>query len=91
MQTVALYLCYIQYVCNERYFFFWTDQKNQPYLQFFWIYILSHHKIPIPIGLDAKVFLIQHWIKKPIHSVGDKIWRKSFEVYDTDSPIEEVW
>ena len=24
-------------------------------------------------------------------SVGDKIWRKSFEVYDTDSPIGEVW
>ena len=40
----------------------WTDQKNQPYLQFFWIYILSHHKIPVPIGLDAEVFLIQHWI-----------------------------
>ena len=22
--------------------------------------ILSHHKIPVPIGLDAKVFLIHH-------------------------------
>ena len=59
--TDNIYLSYIQYVCNDRYFF-WTDQKNQPYLQFFWIDILSHHKIPVPIGLDAKVFLIQHWI-----------------------------
>ena len=33
-QTVALYLRYIQYVCNERQPFR-TDQKNQPYLQFF--------------------------------------------------------
>ena len=37
------------------------------------------------------MFLIQHFIKKPIHSVGHKISRKSFEVYDTDSPVEEVW
>ena len=48
------------FVTNDN--FFWTDQKNQPYLQFFWIYILNHHKIPVPIGLDAKVFLIQYWI-----------------------------
>ena len=36
---------------------------------------------------------MQHWIKKLTHSVGDKIWRKSFEVYDTDtdSPVEDVW
>ena len=53
--------------------------------------ILSHHKIPVPIGLDAKVFLIQHWILKPIHSVSDNIWRKSFEVYDTDNSVGEVW
>ena len=26
-----------------------------------------------------------------VFSVGDKIWRKSFEVYDTDSPVGEVW
>ena len=26
-----------------------------------------------------------------MHSVGDKIWRKSFEVYGTDSPVGEVW
>ena len=25
------------------------------------------------------------------HNVDDKIWRKSFEVYDTDSPVGEVW
>ena len=36
--------------------FFLTDQKNQPYLQCFWIYILSHHKIPVPIGLGASDF-----------------------------------
>ena len=30
-------------------------------------------------------------IRKISPSVGDKIWRKSFEVYDTDSPVGEVW
>ena len=47
--------------------------------------------MPASISLDSKVFVIQHWIKKPIHSVGDKIWRKPFEVYDIDSPVGEVW
>ena len=26
-----------------------------------------------------------------MQSVDDKIWRKSFEVYDTDSPAGEFW
>ena len=81
-QTVALYLCYTQHACNERQLLR-TDQKNQPHLQSFWTHIPSHHKIPAPTGLDAKVFVIQHWTQKPTHGVGDKIWRKSYEVYDT--------
>ena len=31
-------------------------RKISPTFIFFLIYILSHHKIPVPIGLDAKVF-----------------------------------
>ena len=34
-------------------------RKISPIYNFF-EFILSHHKIPVPIGLDAKVFLIQH-------------------------------
>ena len=30
MQTVALYLCYIQYVCNERFFFNWSEKSALP-------------------------------------------------------------
>ena len=29
-------------------------------------------------------------LKIPMHSVGDKILKKLFEVYDTDSPVGEV-
>ena len=65
-------------------------RKISPSYNLFWIYILSHHKIPVPIGVDAKVFYNEFW-NLPIHSVDDKIWRKSFEVYDTDSPVGEVW
>ena len=36
---------------------FWTDQKNQPYLHFFWNYIINHHKTPVQKGLVAIVFL----------------------------------
>ena len=67
----------------------WSEKSALPTI-FLNLYILSHHKFPVPMGLDAKGFLIQQWIKKPIHSVGDKIWIKSFEVYDTDSPVGEV-
>ena len=55
------------------------------------MYILSHHKIPVPISLDAKVIFNPTLNLEIKHSVGDKIWRKSFEVYDTDSSIGEVW
>ena len=35
-------------------------RKISPTTIFFLMYILSHHKIPVSIGLDIKVFLIQH-------------------------------
>ena len=37
-------------------------RKIRPTYIFFLIYILSNHQIPVPIGIDAKVFLIHHWI-----------------------------
>ena len=36
------------------------NRKISLTLIFFLIYILSRHKIPVPIGLDAKAVLIQH-------------------------------
>ena len=45
-----------------------------------------------PKGPLVKGFLAQHYIWKPIHSVYDKILKVFFfEVYDTDSPVREVW
>ena len=49
----------------------------------FLIYILSHHKIPVPIGLNEKVFLMQHQIEKSIHNVDDTIWKTSYDVMIT--------
>ena len=39
--------------------FFELIRKISPTYNFF---EFIYHKIPVPIGLDAKVFLIQHWI-----------------------------
>ena len=88
-QTAAPHLCHIQYARNERQPLR-TDHKNQPHLQSSRTHTPSHHKIPAPTGPDAKVFLIQHRTQKPTHSVGDKTRRKSFEAYDTDSPVGEA-
>ena len=51
MQTVALYLCYIQYVCNERYFCF-----------FFEVYLASS-VTPIVIFSDHNPLTFIHKIK----------------------------
>ena len=54
MQIVALYLCYIQRTNDN---FSELIRKISPIYNFF---EFIYHKIPVPIGLDAKVFLIQH-------------------------------
>ena len=56
-RIIFMYI-HVQYVCNVRYFSELIKNISPTYI--FLIYILSHHKIPAAIGLDAKVFLIQH-------------------------------
>ena len=58
MQTVALYLCDIQYVYNVRQFF-WPDQKNQPYLQFCFefIYYEGHFRSNVNVIILAYCML----------------------------------
>ena len=50
----------------------------------------SHHKSQVPKGPLLQASFTQHYIWKSIHSVYNKILKRFFEVYDTDSPVGEV-
>ena len=50
----------------------------------------KNNKILVLKGPYLKASLTKH-IWKSIHSVYDKIKKLFFEVYDTDSPVAEVW
>ena len=86
MQTVTLYLCYIQYVCSNDNFSE-LIRKINPTNNFF-EFIYCHHKIPIQICLDG-FYSNTEFRNQFIVSVIK--FEESLEVYDTDSPVKEVW
>ena len=75
MQTVvAVYiLCYIQYVLVTNDHFSWTDsEKSDPTYNFIEFIDSVIHKIPVPIGLEAKA--VFNPLLKHLESTFIDIW-----------------
>ena len=68
----------------------WVQKSLQAYI-FVWIYILSHHKIQVSIGLIAEAIWVKHWILKLNRNDVYKIKKKRLcGIYGTDNPDLEV-
>ena len=84
MQTAALRLYYIQYVCNVMIDFMNFSEKSA-YLQFVLIYRLSQLKSPYNSGFDWPCCNIDFFTRnlnlEAYHCVGDKIWKNNFSKF----------